>query len=113
MKILIHSAYKDEVESAKLLLAVKGIPTFIGGESYGPSLGFALANKYTIWVCLDDQYDDALSILNNAEYEPRNPVDMIKFQDYMDKGTRDLINKVFYKVITAGAIGIVFFTVFS
>jgi hypothetical protein len=103
MKILFHSADKTEIYSAKLLLAGKGIPTFIGGENSGPSLGFVNADKYTLWVCLESQYDDAISVLKYPDHEVKEPVDQIDFQDYIDLSMKD-INKVLLKEIMWPAI---------
>ena len=98
MKIVFHSTDKTEVYSAKLLLAGKGIPTFIGGENSGPALGFVYADKYTLWACLESQYDDAIAVLKDPDHEVKEPVDQIEFQDYIDFSMKD-INKVLLEKI--------------
>ncbi|MCX7112107.1 MAG: hypothetical protein NTX45_18680 [Proteobacteria bacterium] len=84
MKILFHSFDRPDMYDAKLLLDAKGIPSFIGSESSGPALGFIYANKYTLWVCLDLQYDDAKAVLKNPDHEVKEPVDIIDFQSFFD-----------------------------
>jgi hypothetical protein len=84
LKILFHSQYKDEVENAKILLMTKGIPAYIGSESFGPALGFMLANKYTLWCCLDPQYTEALRVIDDPSYEVSQSVDMEEYQSYFD-----------------------------
>ena len=34
------------------------------------------AAPYLVYVCLERQYDDAVALLANPDYEPRNPVDV-------------------------------------
>jgi hypothetical protein len=107
MKILFHSTDKPEIYSANLLLTAKGIPTFIGNESSGPALGVVFANKYTLWVCLESQYDDAMAILNDPSHEAKEPVDMIDFQEYVDGSVIDVDKFMLGKAMWGIALTIV------
>lgn len=92
MKILFHSTSKREIENAKSLLESKGVPAFIGSENSGPALGFVIANKYTLWACLDGQYEDAIKVLNNPDHEVLEPVDPAEFQRFIENSKRQSAN---------------------
>ncbi len=83
MKILFHSTRKAQIDTAKALLEANGIPAFIGSENSGPAMGGILANKYTLWACLESQYDEALTLLNNPDYEVKNPVDIADYYRFV------------------------------
>jgi len=90
MKQVLHSADKTEIYAANLLLAGKGIPSFIGNASSGPALGFLYADKYTLWICLEFQYEDAVAVLENPDHEVQEPVDQVDFQNYIDSSMKDI-----------------------
>jgi len=98
MKSILHSADKTEIYKAHLLLAGKGIPTFIGNANSGPALGFVYADRYTLWVCLEFQYEDAIAVLKNPEHDVQEPVDQIDFQNYIDSSMKGINGILLAKV---------------
>lgn len=54
------------------LLASRGIPTY-----WNPGFGGALA---PLFVCIDEQYDDAVALLEDPQHVVAHPVDVAEFQ---------------------------------
>jgi hypothetical protein len=101
MKILFHSPFKSEIESAKILLESKGIPVFIGSQNSGPALGILIAaNKYTLWSCIDSQYEDALKVLNDPGHEVSEPIDISDFQQFTENNRQASANRFFNWVMS-------------
>ena len=107
MKILFHTREKQEIYTARVLLAVKGIPTFIGSESSGPALGCLFADQYTLWVCLDNQYQDAVDVLANQEHEVKQPVDVQDYQSYFDKLAPVIMKKMMYAIMPGAVLAVI------
>lgn len=79
--------------NAELLLAGSGIPTFIGSKNSGPALGFIIANKYTLWVCLDNQYEDAVNLLKNPSHIVSSPVNIENYHQFIETSSRQSANR--------------------
>ena len=62
----------DECEQIRDLLASRGIPTYL-------STGFK-ASRGALFVCINEQYEDALAVLKNPEHVVANPVDVSEFE---------------------------------
>ena len=77
--MLFESGNTEELEGTQALLESRGIPVFVSGtESYTvrPLLG---APKKGLWVCIDDQYDDALALLKDENHRVAIQVDPVEF----------------------------------
>ena len=85
MKILFHTTSKQEADNVKYSLEASGVPIFIANESSGPALGYINADRYTVWVYLDEQHDDAASFLQNEDNQITSPVDVDEFYRFLDK----------------------------
>jgi hypothetical protein len=106
--------------NAELLLAGSGIPTFISSKNSGPALGFVLANKYTLWVCLENQYEDAVNLLKNPDHVVKNPVDVDDYHRFVESSSRESANRfydhfmlIFVISLIAGFSVFVYFSVTS
>lgn len=74
MKLLYESSDRYEIEGCKLLLESRGIPVHISNEDSNRNLSYmALAVKLGIWVVFEDQYNDAVALLNDDTHEVENP----------------------------------------
>jgi hypothetical protein len=74
MRLLSNFHDPDERTRVGNLLESHGIPVFRqGGMSFGLS-------RHALFVCLDEQYSDALALLKNANHEVRNPVNIEQFE---------------------------------
>lgn len=93
MQILFHTTEKAEALNTKILLELHGIPTFIGSENSGPAFGFMAANKYTLWVCLDEQLQDAVALLENPEHEVTTAIDVDEYYKAIEEQTAKSTSK--------------------
>jgi hypothetical protein len=74
MRLLGNFHDPDERTRVANLLESHGVPVFWqGGLSFGLS-------RYALFVCLDEQYSDALALLTNENHEVRNPVNIEQFE---------------------------------
>ena len=86
MKLLFETTNRTEVDNARFLLESNGIPVFIGNENAGTMLGPVFtARQFAIWVVLEQHYYDAEQLLENAEHEVSEPVDVQAFYADFEK----------------------------
>ena len=62
----------------KDLLEANGIPAFINGKNTSRIMPFIIT-KASLWVHLSEQANEALSLINNHEYQVINKVDMDEY----------------------------------
>lgn len=80
MKRVIKGTDTDNPYILKSLLESNGIPVFISGEGAGRVLPFLLS-KPDLWIYLDEQYDEALALIQDPDYEVMNKVDVEAFYE--------------------------------
>ena len=70
MKLLTEVLEFNELTRIRILFGEKGIPIFVGNENSAKNFGFVYpARKYAIFVVYDQQYPDAVSLLENENHE--------------------------------------------
>ena len=99
MRILLHSTDLTEIESLRLLLESHGIPVFVGSENSAAATGAVIANKMTLWVCLDDQLDDARALLDDPGHTVAAPIDVAAFHRRAAARQQQLSARTFYWVV--------------
>jgi hypothetical protein len=65
------SSNSPECAQIRELLASRGIPTFFSTR---------FRARGVLFICLNEQFDDALALLKNPEHEVARPVDIEEFQ---------------------------------
>jgi hypothetical protein len=88
MKLLLKYADSDELNAVKALLEANGIPAFINGEDTARLIPFSLT-KASLWLHLDEQYEEALKLMEDPDYEVKNAVDMEAFKKVADSVVAD------------------------
>jgi hypothetical protein len=78
MKLL--ETYGDAQEARRVceLLEEKGIPIFVEG------VGVRGVPQAAVFVCIDSQFKDALTILQFPSHEPAQPIDAMQFHRDID-----------------------------
>lgn len=112
MKQLIQSENKAEIDGVRILLESKGIPVFIGNEDSARNMGWLLsAREYVLWVLVEKQYEDAVSLLKDPEHEVRMSVDMEEYRKSSSWMREQNMQKIFNWLIflLATLLGLVFF----
>ena len=72
VKSLGYFEDSDERERIRDLLASRGIPTY-WAKTYRSVRGM-------LFVCINEQFDDALAVLKNPNHEVAQPVDVAEFE---------------------------------
>ncbi len=79
MKLLFQASDSDYVNQIKLLLESAGIPVFLSNENSFRMKQAMFMNGIGVWVYLESQYEEAIKLINNPDYEVRHPVDLDEF----------------------------------
>ena len=93
MKLLTSSSDSQYLASMKHLLDENGIPAFVSNEDTNRMIPIGIA-KASLWVYIDDQFDEAKQLLKDPDYEVINKVDMDTFHELessMKEGTTSLV----------------------
>jgi len=72
MKSLGNFSNSAECAEIRDLLASRGIPTYL-------ATGYR-ASRGALFVCINEQFEDALAVLKNPEHEVAQPVDVAEFE---------------------------------
>lgn len=111
MKKLFSTIDRTEALNAKFTLEANGVPIYIGGEHAGPAPGFVNADSYTVWVCLDEQFEDAYRFIENESHEISCPIDVAEFyrsvEKSNEKGSTLGSDKVMLSLMGVGIIGFI------
>lgn len=85
MKMLTRDGNKARLESLKELLENKGIPAVIQGENTARMIIPFLVFEPTLWVYLDEQFEDATSLMKNPDHKVLTGIDVDEFYLSMDE----------------------------
>ena len=85
MQRLFETTSQDELMAAKMLLESHGIPVYIGGEGAFRINRRMTAYQRSLWVFLDQHYEDALRLLDDPAHEVTEPVDVAAFYEAFEK----------------------------
>jgi hypothetical protein len=79
MKLVKKGADASHLHILKDLLESNGIPAFINGENTARVMTPFIMTEPGLWIYLDEQFDEALKLLKDPDYEVRNRVNMEQF----------------------------------
>src|SRR5712664_2072688 len=88
MRLLVESRDSGELDRLKAKLDKKGIPVFISAEH---SFGKGIQAVPGLWVCLNEQFNDAEAVLNNENHEVEAPVNVEEFYRLLKREQREPI----------------------
>lgn len=110
MKIVVNNRELEELYALKTLLESNGIPASISGEGTARVLPF-LMPKPALWIFLDEQYDEALKLVNDPDYEVSGRVDVDQFYELAHQPAREaestssvLLGLFFYGALVIAAL---------
>jgi len=89
MQLLFESESSEKINSTKELLESRGIPVFISGTESFRMRPLLVLYRKGVWVCLDEQFDDAVMLLKNPDHEVSNPVDVDAFHSSLEQLQRE------------------------
>ena len=85
MQRLFDTTSQDELMAAKMLLESRGVPVYIGGEGSFRINRRMTAYQRSLWVMLDQHYEDAQKLLDDPAHEVAEPVDVAAFYEAFEK----------------------------
>ena len=109
MRLLFESEIPSELTEAKELLEQKGIPAFISDEETYRVRPSAVLYKKGLWVCLEEQYGDAVKLLKNPDHEVIKPVDVETFYRSLEEAQKEPLRNLW--LYRDKILNIVFITV--
>ena len=71
------------LENLKDLLEVNGIPAVIQGRNIARMITSRMIFEPTLWVYVDEQFDDALELMENPDHVVVNPLDIEKVKSLL------------------------------
>ncbi len=97
MKLLTRNGDMQYLQSLKLRLEEQGIPANIQGENTARMIVPQSAFEPTLWIYIDDQYDEAKELIENSGYAVKNQIDVTEFYEDMPTETeqRKVLNSAF------------------
>lgn len=100
MKMLIRDEDRQYLQSLKERLEENGIPSFVQGEETARMIVPVLLRP-TLWVYIDDQFDDALELIHNPDHVVRIRIDVEEFYKLQppEREQRRALNKVLIQVL--------------
>lgn len=95
MRLLTKDKNKSYLQELKALLEANGIPAVIQGENTARILPSFLMSQAGLWVYLDQQFEDAVNLINNAEHKVTTGIDVEEFYSAQpnEKVQTSLLNK--------------------
>lgn len=88
MKLLISSGDNEYLYNQQHLLESNGIPAYISSSDSNRVIPFGIS-KASLWVYLDEQYDEAMLLIKNPDYEVQNKIDVERFREMADEIEQD------------------------
>ena len=88
MKLLISSDDNEYLYNQQHLLESNGIPAYISSSDSNRVIPFGIS-KASLWVYLDEQYDEAMQLIKDPDYEVQNKVDVERFREMADDLEQD------------------------
>ena len=79
MKLLIRHAELQYLDELRRRLEASGIPAFVSNRNHAgiPPIGVP---KSSLWIYIDEQYREAVSLIHDPGYRVKEPVDMAYFE---------------------------------
>ncbi len=101
MKLLTEIIDINELFRLQVLLEKNGILIDIPNRNTATNMGFIYpARKFSIFVVYDEQYKDALALLENENHEVKNQIDISDYQKYKDSQEKRMTEKAFNIIMT-------------
>jgi hypothetical protein len=79
MKLLTKSTDINHLYILKDLLEANGIPAMVKGDNTARMITPFLMTEPSLWVYLDDQFDEAEALILDPDYQVENGIDMGEF----------------------------------
>ena len=115
MQLLTEVIDVNELYRLKMLFESNGIAIFISNEDAARNFGFIYpARKYGIFAVYEDQYQDAVALLNDENHVVENPMDLSEHREFIEaqgaQSSRTIFNVMMNViVVTVCVVGAIIF----
>lgn len=95
MKMLTRDEDKNYLISLKERLEDNGIPAVIQGDNVSRMIVPSFLLEPTLWIYIDEQFDDAVKLMDNPDHVVTSGIDMESFQKNVlsESAQKDALNK--------------------
>ena len=105
MKLLTEVFDISELNRLRLLLETSGVLIHIGNEDSARNFGFLHpVGKYAIHVVYDEQYNDALKLMEDENHVVENPLDVGVYKKHIEENSAEALSQLLKKTIFTGTI---------
>ncbi|MCU7806042.1 MAG: DUF2007 domain-containing protein [Candidatus Thiodiazotropha sp. (ex Lucinoma borealis)] len=80
MKMLTRDSDPQYLNELKNRLEINGIPAVVQGENTARMIIPRFGIQPTLWVYLDEQYPEAIQLIENPEYKVKAQIDMAELK---------------------------------
>ena len=109
MKLLTEVYEISELNRLRLLFETSGVVIHVGNEDSARTFGFLHpVGKYAIYVVYDEQYKDALMLMENENHVVENPLDMDVYKKHLEENKAAALSLLLKKTIFTGVIIVLF-----
>jgi hypothetical protein len=88
MKLLFTDGNLNYLNAMKSRLEQNGIPAYISNTEAARNIPF-VSSQQGLWVYLDEQYNDAISLLNDPEHIVQSGIDIDEFYEVANELKQD------------------------
>lgn len=104
MKMLTRDDDTDYLASIASRLESKGIPACIQGTEVARMITPKVVFEPSLWVYLDEQFEDAVRLMDDPEFQPTSGIDVEHFYANLPSET-ELSSVTFQFLLNALAVG--------
>ena len=109
MKFVYRADTFEGATEIKQLLEGSGIPTSISNKRYAQMQLPFYPRHLGIFIYVNSQYNDAVSLINNANHKVSNPIDIQEFYDTLEQpaaksGVYNAMNNFIIGMIAFGVV---------
>ncbi len=109
MKLLFETTDVNELNALRILMESNGIVVHVGNEDSARNASImSRLTKYAIFIVYEQQYPDALALLDNEEHVVEHTIDIEEYQRMQDEHKSAVLTKIFKTVMSITALLLIF-----
>ncbi|MET0027841.1 MAG: DUF2007 domain-containing protein [Candidatus Thiodiazotropha sp.] len=98
MKLVTKNNDTNTLYALKGLLEENGIPAFVADEHAVRMVNPILFSGASLWVYVDEQWEDAMALLENPDHEVANPLAVDHFYATLQADDKPLLNRALLRL---------------
>ncbi len=98
MKRVTKNNDTNALYALKGLLEERGIPAFVSDEHTVRMVNPILFSGASLWVYVDEQWADAMALLENPDHEVTDPLDVDRFYATLQADNAPVLNKALLRL---------------